>query len=172
MVSGRVLRSSALALFAGVSGARPGGWVWVQGAARGAWKVRAFFLVSALHRLLRQCLLDPSRTRLMREFEHRHSSRVIALIDLILHAPGGLVLAAEQLAHAVVAHRAKVTVFISHYAMSGGALLALAAKEIVVGPHASMSRFPIRRRSAPRKAAVADARGGRFRGPAPCGRRE
>jgi ClpP class serine protease len=57
-------------------------------------------------------------------------------IDLILHTPGGLVLAAEQIAHALVAHPAKVTVFVPHYAMSGGTLLALAADEIVMAPHA------------------------------------
>jgi len=57
-------------------------------------------------------------------------------IDLILHTPGGLVLAAEQIAHALVAHRARVTVFVPHYAMSGGTLLALAADEIVMAPHA------------------------------------
>lgn len=57
-------------------------------------------------------------------------------IDLILHTPGGLVLASEQMANALVAHRAKVTVFVPHYAMSGGTLLALAADEIVLAPHA------------------------------------
>lgn len=57
-------------------------------------------------------------------------------IDLILHTPGGLVLASEQIGNALVAHRAKVTVFVPHYAMSGGTLLALAADEIVMAPHA------------------------------------
>jgi ClpP class serine protease len=57
-------------------------------------------------------------------------------IDLILHTPGGLVLAAEQIAHALRAHPAKVTVFVPHYAMSGGTLVALAADEIVMAPHA------------------------------------
>src|SRR5574337_231402 len=57
-------------------------------------------------------------------------------IDLILHTPGGLVLAAEQIAHAIRAHTAKVTVFIPHSAMSGGALLALAADEIVMDENA------------------------------------
>ncbi|MGC8875354.1 MAG: SDH family Clp fold serine proteinase, partial [Chloroflexia bacterium] len=47
-------------------------------------------------------------------------------IDLILHTPGGLVLAAEQIAFALQKHRAKVTVFVPHYAMSGGTLIALA----------------------------------------------
>jgi ClpP class serine protease len=57
-------------------------------------------------------------------------------IDLILHTPGGLVLAAEQIAKALVEHKGKVTVFIPHYAMSGGTLLALAADEIVMDANA------------------------------------
>jgi len=48
-------------------------------------------------------------------------------IDLILHTPGGLVLAAEQIARALIRHSAQVTVFVPHYAMSGGTLIALAA---------------------------------------------
>jgi ClpP class serine protease len=57
-------------------------------------------------------------------------------IDMILHTPGGLVLAASQIADALKAHPAKVTVFVPHYAMSGGTLLSLAADEIVMAPHA------------------------------------
>ncbi|NMC11574.1 MAG: hypothetical protein GYA34_01685 [Chloroflexi bacterium] len=57
-------------------------------------------------------------------------------IDLILHTPGGLVLAAEQIATALCRHTAKVTVFIPHYAMSGGTLIALAADEIVMDENA------------------------------------
>jgi ClpP class serine protease len=57
-------------------------------------------------------------------------------IDLILHTPGGLVLAAEQIAKALCRHPAKVTVFVPHYAMSGGTLLALAANEIVMDENA------------------------------------
>jgi ClpP class serine protease len=57
-------------------------------------------------------------------------------LDLILHTPGGLVLAAEQIAQALVRHKAKVTVFVPHYAMSGGTLLALAADEIVMDRNA------------------------------------
>lgn len=54
-------------------------------------------------------------------------------IDLVIHTPGGLVLAAMQIARAVEAHPAKVTVFVPVYAMSGGTLIALAADEIVLG---------------------------------------
>ena len=57
-------------------------------------------------------------------------------IDLILHTPGGLVLAAEQIAHALVERKGKVTVFVPHYAMSGGTLLALTADEVVMDPNA------------------------------------
>lgn len=57
-------------------------------------------------------------------------------IDLVLHTPGGLVLAASQIARAIHRRPGKVTVFVPHYAMSGGTLIALAADEIVMSPHA------------------------------------
>ncbi|NPA40267.1 MAG: hypothetical protein GXO57_07480 [Thermodesulfobacteria bacterium] len=57
-------------------------------------------------------------------------------IDIILHTPGGLVLAALQIALAIKKHPAKVTAFIPHYAMSGGTLIALACDEIVMDEHA------------------------------------
>jgi len=57
-------------------------------------------------------------------------------IDIVLHTPGGLALAAEQIAHAIGGRRAKVTVYVPHYAMSGGTLIALAADEIVMDPNA------------------------------------
>ncbi len=57
-------------------------------------------------------------------------------IDMILHTPGGLLLAAEQIAKALVGHKGKVTVFVPHYAMSGGTLIAMAADEIVMDPNA------------------------------------
>jgi ClpP class serine protease len=57
-------------------------------------------------------------------------------LDLVLHTPGGLVLASLQIARAVRHRKSKVTVFVPHYAMSGGTLIALAADEIVMAPHA------------------------------------
>jgi ClpP class serine protease len=57
-------------------------------------------------------------------------------IDLVLHTPGGLVLASEQIACALKRHKGKVTVFVPHYAMSGGTLISLAADEIVMDPDA------------------------------------
>jgi ClpP class serine protease len=57
-------------------------------------------------------------------------------LDLVLHTPGGLVLASYQIAHAVRLHPGKVTVYVPHYAMSGGTLIALAADEIVMEEHA------------------------------------
>jgi len=55
-------------------------------------------------------------------------------IDIILHTPGGMALAAEQIAYAI--KERKVTVFVPHYAMSGGTLIALAADQIVMDPNA------------------------------------
>lgn len=57
-------------------------------------------------------------------------------LDLVLHTPGGLVLASLQIARAIHKHKGKVTVIVPHYAMSGGTLIALAADEIVMSPHA------------------------------------
>jgi ClpP class serine protease len=70
-------------------------------------------------------------------------------LDIILHTPGGLVLAATQIARAIRSHKAKVTVFVPHYAMSGGTLIALAADEITMCRHSvlgpidpQLDRFP------------------------------
>jgi ClpP class serine protease len=57
-------------------------------------------------------------------------------LELILHTPGGLVLPAVQIARAIKAHPGKTTVFVPHYAMSGGTLIALAADEVVLSQHA------------------------------------
>jgi len=59
-------------------------------------------------------------------------------IMLILHTPGGLVLAASQIARALKAHPARKAVVVPHYAMSGGTLIALAADEIIMDPNASL----------------------------------
>jgi ClpP class serine protease len=56
-------------------------------------------------------------------------------LDMVLHTPGGLVLAALQIAQAIRDHKSKVTVFVPHYAMSGGTLIALAADQIVMCKH-------------------------------------
>jgi ClpP class serine protease len=56
-------------------------------------------------------------------------------LDIVLHTPGGLVLAALQIARALRDRKAKVTVFVPHYAMSGGTLIAMAADEIVMCRH-------------------------------------
>ncbi|MGE5599837.1 MAG: SDH family Clp fold serine proteinase, partial [Bacteroidota bacterium] len=82
---------------------------------------------------------------LMRYIDVNDSEEVIRAIhltapevplDIILHTPGGLVLAALQIARAIRRHPGKVTVHVPHYAMSGGTLIALAADEIVMDEHA------------------------------------
>ncbi|AMQ18269.1 SDH family Clp fold serine proteinase [Thermococcus peptonophilus] len=57
-------------------------------------------------------------------------------IDLIIHTPGGLVLAATQIARALKEHPAETRVIVPHYAMSGGTLIALAADKIIMDPNA------------------------------------
>jgi len=59
-------------------------------------------------------------------------------IDIILHTPGGLALAATQIAMALKAHPANKTVIVPHYAMSGGTLIAFAADSIIMDPHAAL----------------------------------
>jgi ClpP class serine protease len=59
-------------------------------------------------------------------------------IEIILHTPGGMVVAARQIASALADHDGKVTAVVPHYAMSGGTLIALAADEIVLDAHASL----------------------------------
>jgi ClpP class serine protease len=73
---------------------------------------------------------------LMRNIDMNDSAQVMRAIeltdpdmplDLVLHTPGGLVLASLQIARALKRHRGKTTVFVPHLAMSGGTLIALAA---------------------------------------------
>jgi ClpP class serine protease len=65
-----------------------------------------------------------------------HLTDAAVPLDIVLHTPGGLVLAALQIARAIHKHQGKVTVFVPHYAMSGGTLIALAADEIVMSEYA------------------------------------
>src|SRR3954447_22597202 len=59
-------------------------------------------------------------------------------IEIILHTPGGLVLAAQQIAAALADHDGRVTAIVPHYAMSGGTLIALGADEILIDEHAAL----------------------------------
>ncbi len=57
-------------------------------------------------------------------------------IMLVLHTPGGLVLAASQIARALKSHPAEKVVVVPHYAMSGGTLIALTADKIIMDQNA------------------------------------
>jgi ClpP class serine protease len=59
-------------------------------------------------------------------------------IEIILHTPGGMVVAARQIATALVDHDGPVTAVVPHYAMSGGTMIAMAADEILLDAHASL----------------------------------
>lgn len=99
-------------------------------------------VIALIHRQETMALLGFPLVRYIDIEDSEQILRVIKLtddeipIDLILHTPGGLVLAAEQIAHALCRRAGRVTVFVPHYAMSGGTLLALAADEIVMDENA------------------------------------
>jgi ClpP class serine protease len=59
-------------------------------------------------------------------------------IEMILHTPGGMVIAAQQIASALADHDGRVIAVVGHYAMSGGTMIALAADEIQLDPHAAL----------------------------------
>ncbi|MGE5484121.1 MAG: SDH family Clp fold serine proteinase [Ignavibacteriales bacterium] len=98
--------------------------------------------ISLIHRQEAVSLLGIPISRYISVEDSEQILRAIRLtptdmpIDILLHTPGGLVLAAGQIANALKNHKAKVTVFVPHYAMSGGTLIALAADEIVMDPNA------------------------------------
>jgi ClpP class serine protease len=99
-------------------------------------------VIAMIHREERLALLGFPLARYIDIHDSEQVLRAIKLtdpkvpIDLILHTPGGLVLATEQIAMALCRHPGKVTVFVPHYAMSGGTLLALAADKIVMDENA------------------------------------
>jgi ClpP class serine protease len=99
-------------------------------------------IITLIHRQERMSFLGFPMARFIDIQDSESVLRAIKLtdenvpIDLILHTPGGLVLAAEQIANALSRHPAKVTVLVPHYAMSGGTLIALAANEIIMDENA------------------------------------
>ncbi|MGQ9823940.1 MAG: SDH family Clp fold serine proteinase [Desulfotomaculales bacterium] len=105
-------------------------------------KKRGTRLITIIHRQEAISFLGIPITRYINVEDSEAVLRAIRLtpddmpIDLLLHTPGGLVLAAEQIARALQKHKAKVTVFVPHYAMSGGTMIALAADEIVMDENA------------------------------------
>lgn len=84
--------------------------------------------------LMRHIDIDDSES-ILRAIRETPSGRPI---EIVLHTPGGLVLAARQIASALADHDGKVTAVVPHYAMSGGTMIALAADEIVVDGHAAL----------------------------------
>lgn len=99
-------------------------------------------VITMIHRQELLSLLGLPISRYINIEDSEHVLRAIRYtpaempIDLLLHTPGGLVLASEQIARALEKHPAKVTVFIPHYAMSGGTMIALAADEILMDENA------------------------------------
>ena len=104
-------------------------------------KARASRVILLVHRQETMSLLGFPLVRYIDVNDSEEVLRAIQLtddevpLDIVLHTPGGLVLAATQIARAIQGHKGKVTVFVPHYAMSGGTLIALAADEIVMCRH-------------------------------------
>ncbi|HOF03201.1 MAG TPA: ATP-dependent Clp protease proteolytic subunit [Atribacterota bacterium] len=105
-------------------------------------KNRGSRVISMIHRQETMSILGIPLVRYISIEDSEAVLRAIRLtddnvpIDIILHTPGGLVLATEQIANALIRHKAKVTVFVPHYAMSGGTMLSLAADEIIMDENA------------------------------------
>jgi ClpP class serine protease len=109
-------------------------------------QARGSRLITMIHRQERMRLLGLPFGRFIDVDDAEQVLRAIRLtppdmpIDLLLHTPGGLVLASDQIAYALKRHSGKVTVLVPHYAMSGGTLVALAAdgilmdRDAVLGP--------------------------------------
>ncbi len=103
---------------------------------------RSSRLITMIHRQEALSILGIPISRYIDIEDSEHILRAIRFtpddmpIDILLHTPGGLVLASEQIANAIQGHKAKVTVFVPHYAMSGGTLVALAADEVVLDENA------------------------------------
>jgi ClpP class serine protease len=120
MVQQRMLEAARLRLFARME------------------KERGSRVITLIHRQERFSLLGVPLMRFIDIEDSESVLRAIRMtpddmpIDIILHTPGGMVLAAGQIAHALRRHPAPVTAFIPHYAMSGGTLIALAADQIVM----------------------------------------
>lgn len=111
-------------------------------AIRGLEKMRGTRVILLIHRQERIALLGIPFYSYIDINDSEEILRAIRLtppdmpIDLIVHTPGGLLLSSEQIAMALQRHRGKVTVFVPHYAMSGGTLLCLAADEVAMDENA------------------------------------
>ncbi len=105
-------------------------------------KKRGSLVIALIHRQETMSLLGFPLVRYIDVNDSEEVLRAIRLcdpggpVDMIIHTPGGLVLAADQIAYALHRHKGRVTVFVPHYAMSGGTLIALAADEIVMDENA------------------------------------
>ncbi len=99
-------------------------------------------IITLIHRQESIALLGIPISRYINIEDSEAILRVIRLtpddmpIDVILHTPGGLVLASEQIAEALIRHKGPVTVMVPHYAMSGGTLISLAADHIMLDRNA------------------------------------
>jgi len=97
-----------------------------------------FFMISALQPVIKQRLLEASRQKLIARIEKQRNSRVILLVHRqeTMSLLGFPIFRFINVNDSEEVIRGKVTVFVPHYAMSGGTLIALSGDEIVMGEHA------------------------------------
>jgi ClpP class serine protease len=113
-----------------------------QNAMRSIEKARGTRVITMIHRQETMNILGFPIARYIDIEDSEQIMRAIRLtpddmaIDLVLHTPGGLVLAAEQIAFALQRRKGQVTVMVPHYAMSGGTLICVAADRLVLDPNA------------------------------------
>ncbi|MHB8184024.1 MAG: SDH family Clp fold serine proteinase [Candidatus Desulforudaceae bacterium] len=105
-------------------------------------KKRGSRVITLIHRQELISLFGIPLTRYINIEDSEQVLRAIRLtppelpLDIVLHTPGGLVLASEQISRALLKHPAKVTVHVPHFAMSGGTMISLAADEIIMDENA------------------------------------
>lgn len=111
-------------------------------AIRGLEEMRGTRVIALIHRQERIAFLGIPFYRYIDINDSEEILRAIRLtpsdmaIDFIVHTPGGLILSSEQIAMALQRHQGKVTIFVPHYAMSGGTLLCLAADKVIMDENA------------------------------------
>lgn len=97
-------------------------------------KERGSRVITLIHR--KEPWLEEEQSIAIEDSEHVlldiHQTPKKRPIDIIIHTPGGLQLAAEMIGSALKQHPAKVTAIVPFYAMSGGTLISLAADEILM----------------------------------------
>jgi ClpP class serine protease len=134
----------------------PFAWQWLRdvaahvqllGLIRGLERSRGSKVVVLIHKEQKSRLFGMTRPAMIdlgsadRLLDELRKAPVDKPVDVILHTPGGIVIAAEQIAQALAARCGRVTAFVPLHALSGGTLVAIAADEIAMDKNAVLGRI-------------------------------